>query len=72
MNKSLFKGFSGIFPFISICDYKKWDSQAAKDYYVFASPTMFLLDKNHKIILRPNSIKQIDTWVDYYIGESKE
>jgi thiol-disulfide isomerase/thioredoxin len=70
-DKILFKGFSSIFPFISICDYKKWSAQAVKDYYVFASPSMFLLDKNQKIILRPNSVKQIDAWVDFYLKESK-
>lgn len=70
--KSLFKGFSSIFSFVSTCDYKKWDTQAVKDYYVFASPTMFLLDKEQKIILRPNSVKQIDAWVDYSLGKIKE
>jgi len=70
-DKTLFKGFSCIFPFVSICDYKKWSTQAIKDYYVFATPSMFLLDKNQKIILRPNSVKQIDAWVDFYLKESK-
>jgi hypothetical protein len=46
---------------------KKWDSQVAKDYYIFASPNLFLLDSNRKIVLRPNSIKQVDDWVDFYI-----
>lgn len=64
-DKALFKGFSSIFPFISMCDYKRWDTQSALDYYIFATPTMFLLDNNLKIILRPISVKQIDAWVDY-------
>jgi len=71
-DKAVFKNFTSIFPFISMGDYKKWDTQAVKDYYVFATPTMFLLDKNQKIILLPNSVKQIDAWVDYSIGERKE
>jgi thiol-disulfide isomerase/thioredoxin len=71
-DKALFNSFSSIFPFISMCDYKKWGSKIVKDYYVFASPTMFLLDKNQKIVLRPNSVKHIDAWVDYSIGEIKE
>jgi thiol-disulfide isomerase/thioredoxin len=54
-------------PFVSTCEYKKWDSKAAQDYYVFASPTLFLLDGNRKIILRPNSVKQVDAWVDSYL-----
>lgn len=60
-----FTRFVKSFPFLSTCDYKKWESKAAKDYYVFATPTMFLLNNNHEIILRPNSVKQIDSWVNY-------
>lgn len=32
------------------CDYKKWESAAVKDYYIYGSPTFIVLDKNHKII----------------------
>ena len=64
-----FKGFSSMFDFISVCDYEKWENKAVTDYRVFATPTLFLLDKDDKIILRPNSVKQIDAWVDYYIKE---
>lgn len=71
-DKSNFKNFTSVFPFISSCDYKNWDTQAVNDYYVFATPTLFLLDKDQKIILRPNSVKQVDAWIDYYIGEAKE
>ena len=68
-DKAVFKNFTSVFPFIGMCDYKNWDTQAAKDYYVFATPTMFLLDTDKKIVLRPNSVKQIDAWVDFYIGK---
>ena len=66
-DKEAFKSFTSILPFISTSDYKKWDTKAAKDYYVFATPTIFLLDSNQKILLRPNSVKQLDAWVEYYI-----
>ena len=68
-DKAVFNSFSSTFPFMSMCDYQKWETKAVNDYYVFATPTMFLLDKNQKIILRPNSVKQIDAWVDYYIRD---
>ena len=71
-DKAAFKNFADAFPFISSCDYKKWETQAAKDYYVFASPTLFLLDHNQKIILRPVSVKHVDAWVDNKTGEKKE
>jgi hypothetical protein len=48
-------------------DLKKWDGTIVKDYYVFGTPTMYLLDKNRKIILRPNSVKQMDAWVDWHL-----
>mgnify|MGYP002639290977 CR=1 FL=1 len=68
-DKTKFKGFTSVFPFVSMCDYQKWETKAVNDYYVFASPTLFLLDSNQKIILRPISVKQIDAWVDLYINK---
>ena len=64
-NKETHLNFAKDFPFISTCDYQKWNSQAVKDYYVFGTPTMFLLDTKREILLRPNSVKQMDAWVDW-------
>ncbi len=66
-DKKMFEIFVKEFPFVSVCDYKKWDSDIVKDYYVFATPTMYLLDKQRKILLRPNSVKQVDAWVERYL-----
>ena len=66
-----FRNFSKNFPFLSYSDFKKWDSPVAEDYYVFATPTMFLLDGDHEIILRPNSVKQVDAWVDWYLAKER-
>ncbi|MDM8162157.1 TlpA disulfide reductase family protein [Labilibaculum sp. K2S] len=60
-----FKALTSSFDFISVCDYQKWDSQPIIDYHVIASPTMYLLDENNKIILRPGSVKQIDAWLNH-------
>jgi thiol-disulfide isomerase/thioredoxin len=62
-----FEKFTQSYPFLSICDFQKWDSRIAKDYFVFGTPTMYLLDKERKIILRPNSVKQMDAWVDWFL-----
>jgi len=64
VDKERFKNLAEPFPFISICDYKKWDSQAVKDYYVFATPSMYLLDSKRRIMLRPNSVRHLKAWVD--------
>jgi thiol-disulfide isomerase/thioredoxin len=66
-NKNQFTEFAKSFPFLSYSDLKKWQSPIANDYYVFGTPTMFLLDKNRKILLRPNSVKQMDAWVDWFL-----
>jgi peroxiredoxin len=63
-DKKEFENFTAPFPFYSACDYKKWDTQAAKDYYVSSSPTLFLLDSNNKIILRPPTVASLDSWLE--------
>lgn len=63
-DKKEFENFTAPFPFYSACDYKKWDTQAAKDYYVSGSPTIFLLDSNNKIILRPPTVASLDSWLE--------
>lgn len=62
-----FENFASEFPFISICDYKKWESPVAKAYHIFATPTMFLLDHNRQILLRPNSASHMDAWMDWLV-----
>jgi len=62
--KNEFEKFIAPFPFYSACDYKKWDTQAAKDYCVSSSPTIFLLDSNNKIILRPPTVASLDSWFE--------
>lgn len=63
-DKKEFENFTAPFPFYSACDYKKWDTQAAKDYYVSSSPTIFLLDSNNKIIQRPPTVASLDGWLE--------
>ncbi len=67
-----FKNFAGIFSFISICDYKKWESPVVKDWHVFATPTLYLLDSTREILLRPNSASHMDAWVDWYLVQGNK
>jgi len=66
-NKETHRNFVKDFPFISTCDYQKWNSKTVRDYYVFGTPTMYLLDAKREILLRPNSVKQMDAWVDWNV-----
>jgi thiol-disulfide isomerase/thioredoxin len=65
--KKTFKRFTSIFPFISICDFQEWESPVVKAYHVFATPTILLLDNKREILLRPNSVSQVDSWVNWYL-----
>lgn len=71
-NKEDFKKFVAGFPFISTCDYKKWECPIVRDYYVFGTPLMYLLDSNRKILLRPNTVKQVDAWVDWFLVQGNK
>ncbi len=62
-DKKTFDDFTKNFPFISVCDYRKWQNQAVKDYHVFATPTIYMLDANNKILLKPNDVNQLNDWI---------
>ncbi|MGQ9846734.1 MAG: TlpA family protein disulfide reductase [Bacteroidales bacterium] len=62
-----FKLFAGAFPFISFCDYQKWESPIVKNYYIFATPTLYLLSNKREILLRPNSVEHLEAWIDWYL-----
>jgi len=68
-DKKAFGEFASDFPYTLVCDYKKWETQAAKDYHVSGSPTIFLLDSNNKIILRPPTVASLDSWLESMDGK---
>ena len=65
---SEFISFSKSFPFPSYSDGKKWGSKIVNDYYVFSTPTMFLLNDKLEIILRPASVRQLAAWIDWNLN----
>lgn len=67
-NKEDYHNFVKNAPFISTCDFQKWNSEIVNNYYVFGTPSMYLLDNNRRILLRPNSVNQMDAWVDWYLA----
>jgi peroxiredoxin len=70
--KEEYNKFVKPFNFLSTCDYKKWESPIVQDYHVFGTPTMYLLNDKREILLRPNSVKQMDAWVDWYLAQGRE
>lgn len=71
-DEKIFKSFASVFSFISICDYQKWESPIVRSYHVFATPTIYLLNDKRKILLRPNSVSQLDSWVDWYLVQGNK
>lgn len=44
---------------INICDLKAWDGKPAIDYYIYATPTMFFVDKNKIILAKPIEYEEV-------------
>ncbi len=49
----------GGYTWLNGSDLKGWDSDAAVDYNVYATPTMFLLDKNQQIVAKPITFEEL-------------
>lgn len=62
-NAANFKAFAGNFPFISISDFKSWDSPIVRDYHIYATPTIFMLNKELVILEKPQSVKAVNDWL---------
>ncbi|MCL2041052.1 MAG: thioredoxin family protein [Bacteroidales bacterium] len=48
------------FEWINVRETKGWDGAVASSYSIFSTPTMFLLDKNRKIIAKPNDWRELE------------
>ncbi len=51
--------------FINLCDLNGWDSKIATDYFLYATPTMFLLDANKKIIGKPTTFEELQALIKF-------
>lgn len=66
-NEPDFREFVSGLPFLAFCDYLQWDSPMASAFHVFSTPTLFVLDNERRILLRPYSAAQLISWVDWYV-----
>jgi len=64
-SREAFEEFIILVTFTVTTDLGKWESQAAKDYHVFGTPTYYILDSDHRIVLRPTSLNHLKAWADY-------
>jgi len=65
-DKNEYINFTKDFPWLSSCDFAGWETKAARDYCVFATPTMYLLDANNTIKIKPISADQVNAWLDLH------
>ena len=47
-------------PWPVFCDYQGWEGEIAGDYFVYATPTMFLLSSNLEILAKPISVFSLE------------
>lgn len=52
------------YPWINTFSGAGWDGKAPKDYNVYATPTLFLLDREHKIIAKPVTFREFKKEVE--------
>ena len=45
--------------FTNVCDLKGWSGKAANDYFIYATPTLFLLNKKLEILAKPAGIEEL-------------
>jgi peroxiredoxin len=49
----------GIENWTNLSDLKKWDGEVATEYNVYATPTMFVIDKERKILAKPLTVQDL-------------
>ncbi|NWG29539.1 MAG: redoxin domain-containing protein [Ignavibacteriaceae bacterium] len=47
---------------LNATDLEGWNGSAVSDYYLYATPTLFLIDQNKKLILNSPSIEELKNW----------
>jgi peroxiredoxin len=50
------------FNWVNVSDLKGWDGQAVLDYYIYATPTMLLVDKEKRLLILPKNLDEIKSF----------
>lgn len=45
-------------------DEARWESDVIKDYHVFSTPTVFVLDRSKTIVCKPNDWNELKAWME--------
>ena len=49
---------------INVSDLKGWYGKAAQDYYLYATPTMFIINNKQEVIARPTNVEEVKKWME--------
>ena len=63
-NRQAYLSSAGSHEWYSYCDFKEWRSQPVIDYFVFATPSYYLLDENNVILKKISSAAQLEAIVN--------
>jgi thiol-disulfide isomerase/thioredoxin len=55
------------YPWMTYCDFMKWESPVVQSYYVIGTPTYFLLDRNKNILLKSASFTQLSEFIQTHL-----
>ncbi len=56
-NNAVYK--AGFETYRNLSDLSEWNGKVVEDYNIYATPSMFLIDENRKIIAKPTSIQEL-------------
>lgn len=60
-----FKEAIQYYPWLNYCDFKSWDGNAAKNFYVYATPTIYLINNNTgSIVIKLADGRQLEAFID--------
>lgn len=62
-NAANFDAFTAKMPFLRMTDFKMWESPIVADYHVFSTPSIFVLDRNLRILEKPRSVRHLNAWI---------
>jgi len=53
------------FNMINVSDLKGWSGKAALDYYLYATPTMFIINNKQEVIAKPTNMEEVKKWMEW-------
>ena len=48
---------------INICELKEWNGKIVEDYYIYATPTIYVLDKDLGILSKPGGVRELQEYM---------